>query len=113
MIKWYRYDAVPKREWITEDRTQLLGVEVFCTEYTVQSETPCGVWLSGYPRKWVSNTARRRFAYPTKELALDSFRIRNARRISYLKRDLKVAGLAKLALDKEDLYQPKQLKRLF
>jgi len=48
---------------------------------------------------------RKAFAYATKEKALNSFKIRNSKRIGYLKHDLQVAEMAKLALDNLNLYE--------
>ncbi len=40
-------------------------------EYHIIKKTEKGVWLDG--KRWVSNTARKRFAYPTKKEALEAF----------------------------------------
>jgi len=41
--------------------------------------------------KWISNTSRKRYAYPTKDEAWDSFCIRRSRRIEHLERQLRYA----------------------
>lgn len=61
--------------------------------FNLFKETDKGFWI-GYgnsdgvnsPLKWVSKTATKRFAYPTKEEALENFIKRNERRIQILKR---------------------------
>ena len=73
-------------------------------------ETPCGWWISedpyykrnqeefkilpkwdwGKPR-WVSKTSRRRYAFPTKEEALVSFKARKRRQITILTHQLSQA----------------------
>lgn len=58
-------------------------VRLECLEFEVVSETKCGFWIIWpFEKKWVSNKSKKRFAYPTKEMALHSFRIRKRRQIS-------------------------------
>lgn len=75
-------------EWVSSGRYK---VEVILNEYHSVKETPKGHWITN-PLKiyktWISNTSKKRYAYPTKEEALNSFRIRNMKRLTYLKRDL-------------------------
>ena len=103
----YRYDVVQKREWLGDESTRLVGVSISLSTFRVIKHTPKGVWLD--IDKWVSNTGRKRFAYQTKEDALESCRIRNARRINYLTNDLEVAKLAKEAFKNPDLYKEKEV----
>jgi len=64
-------------------------------------ETPKGYWI-GYGdinslhsgERWVSKTARKRYAYPTKEEALNNFIKRNERRIKILSRQVSVCQIA-------------------
>lgn len=80
----YRYDYHME---LGVFQTPITQVELRC--FPVTKETPKGYWISVFgTRKWVSKTARKRYAYDTKEGALESFRIRTTRRISFLKRDL-------------------------
>ena len=73
-----------------------LRVELVCQEYPVLRPTPRGVWLRVPYRKprWVSTTGRIRFAYPTKELALDSFHIRKLKQIGHAEASIKRARAA-------------------
>lgn len=85
---WYRYDdiryAAPLDEY--ENPVGPGRVEVELRSYQVQRVTPKGVWLSRYfgdPR-FVRLSARKRFAYPTPEEALESFVARKTRQLSIL-----------------------------
>jgi hypothetical protein len=95
MKKFYRYDAVQYVEH--DDYGELCSAkypnpEVVLSIYSLFKETPKGYWI-GYGElqrlhsasRWVSKTARKRFAYPTKEEALESFIKRNEKRIKILK----------------------------
>ena len=64
------------------------GSQIVIYEYSLYSETPKGYWISYWPDKktkwkWISKTSRKRFAYPTKAEALESFRQRQVRRIAW------------------------------
>lgn len=65
--------------------------------YSLHKETPKGYWIGyGHPfngyqgeySRWVSKTARKRYAYPTKEEALHNFIKRTESRIKYFQNDL-------------------------
>lgn len=77
---------------------------IWFSEYKVVKHTDCGVWVvaehaSGYviyqmskgksPRelgcKWVSLTGRKRYAYPSKEEAIESLRIRKVRQLQHVR----------------------------
>jgi len=67
-------------------------------------ETPKGYWIREdlyfvtFEKRWVSKTARKRLAYPTKEEALQSFIRRKINQIRYCKRELYFAeGALKIA----------------
>lgn len=68
--------------------------------YNVFKETPKGYWfndLFAYKRKfkrWVSKTAKERFAYPTQEEALFAFKKRKLSEISILQSRLSFAKKA-------------------
>jgi hypothetical protein len=70
-------------------------IKVRLSEYYVTKETPKGYHIFSFPfRTWVSKTAKKRFAYPTKEEALMSFKLRKTRQISILKTHLDQAEQA-------------------
>lgn len=87
---WCRYDGYspPRLYW-----------------YRVEKHTACGVWLDmGYAikDKFVMNTGRKRWAYPTEEEAKNSYRIRKIRQIEHLEKQLENAriGLSWIKGDK-------------
>lgn len=64
----------------------------------LDKETKCGWWIVQnnwkgeiIARKWVSSSARKRFAYPTKEEALNSLYHRKKRQIQFLEHNMAVA----------------------
>lgn len=82
MTVWYRY-------WDHRVEAGYDGsaAEIGLREIPVKRETPKGVFLDmgrwDKPR-FVLNEARKRWAYPTKELAMNSFRIRKKCQLGYL-----------------------------
>lgn len=103
----YRYEAYP--EYGGWEGAGLEGVRIELRVLPVHRVTRCGVWAShgyGSKERWISLTGRKRYAYPDKELAMASFKIRNARYIMHLERNLHHAMMAKKAIDMPDLYQP-------
>lgn len=69
------------------------NLSLYLCEFHITKETPKGWWISndGYgwdKPKWVAKEGIKRFAYPTKELALESFLKRKAKMIQKLKRNL-------------------------
>ena len=83
MTTWYRVDAT-----LWEGGRLTIRVH----EYPVVAVTPRGVHLSVWgQRKWVSASARKRFAYPTLELAKASFIARKKRQILLLSTQLVAA----------------------
>lgn len=64
-------------------------VTLFCREYIILRNTPQGYWISRYGKdKWVSNNARKRFAYPTREEAMVNFQKRKERYLKILNRQV-------------------------
>jgi hypothetical protein len=59
---------------------------VYYTEHEVLKRTPAGVWVEDIPgiKKFVLENAAKKFAHPTKEKALESFKRRKARQIRIL-----------------------------
>jgi len=103
-MEFYRYEnwAVWVSEYATEER---LHEQVF---YLVR-ETPCGWWIHDHPNyngiepqyreyygkpRWVSKTARKRHAYPTRAEALENFKARKRRQIEILEHRLRCARAA-------------------
>jgi hypothetical protein len=84
-MKFYRYD-----ESVFDERPKIIE-----STFSLVKETPCGYWIKkdnenwrelfstfSSKQRWVSKTARKRFAYPTKEQALLSFIARKRRQIA-------------------------------
>jgi hypothetical protein len=73
-------------------------VKLELEEFLLVRETPKGYWIAPiwfggfghYPdeERWVSKTARKRHAYPTKKEALESFLARKTKQAKILKRQL-------------------------
>lgn len=91
MVYYYRYEAM---NWES-------GVHVYLQKLPVVKETPCGVWVEQYGggTRFVLKAARKRFACPTQEEALTSFKARKRRQIGILRAQLE---RAEEALDKAE-----------
>lgn len=74
------------------------------SRYIILRETPCGWWIAkeflnivyrgDVPKecqRWVSKTGRKRFAYPTKTEAWESYMARKQWRVWHLERQLRTA----------------------
>jgi len=87
---FYRYDQIEYED----------GPALRESTFSLIKETPCGWWIfQAYPfnnpkKRWVSKTARKRFAYPTRKEALVNFIARKRRQISMLNYQLDRAGQA-------------------
>lgn len=83
IMKFYRYSS------IRDENGPKLLLEIF----ELIKETPCGYWIKDRPsvfvfderKRWVSKTAKKRYAYPTKMEAMISFKMRRLRQIAILK----------------------------
>lgn len=88
-MKFYRYEEMQYYQ---------IGVKIHLMEFDFIKETPCGYWIKLFSfcddKKWVSKTAKKRFAYPTKEEALSSFIARKTRQIEILEAQLSNARMA-------------------
>lgn len=72
------------------------GPFIVLERYPVIRETPKGVWLAlGFgDRRFVLRTARKRWACPTEDEALESFKARKRRQCRILRAQLKHAATA-------------------
>jgi hypothetical protein len=84
-VYYYRYDGYKNAR---------------CESYRVMKKTLRGVWIYlGYQdKKFILNHARRRWAYPDKEDALNSFKIRKERQIMHSNDSIEKANQALLAV---------------
>lgn len=89
---------------------------VDCIAYEIISTTPCGYWIycpwCNNNKKWVSNNARKRFAYPTEIEAYVSFNARKTCQIRILSERLNNAIAAKNSKSFDPIYYCKIDSRL-
>lgn len=89
-MKFYRY----------EETVANIGVKVNKIEYLLFKETPKGYWIrktwdtKAEYKRWVSKTAKKRYAYPTKEEAMIAFKARKKRQVQILKANIEIAESA-------------------
>jgi len=100
-MKLYRYES-KRYSMIVDAEMEIYSTSaarLVLDEYEVTSETPKGYWVSYcFPNakdKWVSKTAKKRFAYPIKEDALKQYKIRKEAYVRH--------SLARLKRAEEDL----------
>lgn len=86
----YRAFAEQDGERFSFPGNSIIEGKVWYEEYPVTRFTPtgCYVKLYGYIEKWVSLTHRKRFAYPSKQEALDNLVARRKRWLKILKAQL-------------------------
>lgn len=84
-MKFYRYDI----DYSNPEP------HLWLKEFVLDKETPKGYWIRplmygymGLWKKWIPKVSRKRFAYPTKLEALQSFIARKKKQIKYCKSDL-------------------------
>jgi hypothetical protein len=93
---WYRYEDSGVPECVA-----------YLRKFPVTKHTPRGVWIDcgGYSRnvRFVLNDARKRYAYPTRELAWQSYRIRKQWQRRHLLRQLQdVETRLRVIMEKDD-----------
>ena len=97
-MKFYRYVAVEYASLGVDgdyESSKFPNPKLELRDYDLIKETPKGYWI-GYGfyipnnlrgnAKWVSKTGRKRYAYPTKEEALENYIKRTQKRIKILER---------------------------
>lgn len=86
-MKWYRYEDARYSSGVDEwDNSLGSHVEVHLHTFDVIRETKTGVWLLSFGvKRFAKLEARKRFACPTIEEALESFLARKARQSSIYK----------------------------
>jgi|GEM_PF-5104034 len=72
------------------------GVRIYCTSYQIVKRTPKGAWINLWygKNKFVLADARKRWACPCRESAMESFRARKTKQIEHLTRQLDRAKCA-------------------
>lgn len=94
---FYRYQDTAYSLGTTElgDPVPGYNLQVDLHTYPVVKHTPKGTWIEHcFGRKFVLRGARRKYAHPTKEEALESFRARKRSQIRILRNKLERAERA-------------------
>jgi len=104
--EFYRYEAVQYAEMDYDGEyvsPSFPNPKIELRTYNLHKETPKGYWI-GYGlyapnmlrgnSRWVSKTSLKRYAYPTKEEAMENYIKRTERRVKILKAQLLSAELA-------------------
>lgn len=103
--EFYRYEAVSYADMDHDGeyvRPLFPNVKLELRTYNLHKETPKGYWIGhGFyaphmlrgNSTWVSKTAVKRYAYPTKEEALTNYIKRTERRIRILKSQLQLVEI--------------------
>lgn len=95
-MEFYRYNYYEEGSVYDEEPFSLKrypNVKIHLALFYLVKETEKGYWIrhqydSINFKRWVSKTAKKRFAYPTKEEALNNLIIRTKRRLDYLEHDI-------------------------
>lgn len=85
---WYRFDDIYYSRGLDEYDEPRPGYDARCvmTRFSVVRHTPKGAWIVDITgrRRWVKRDARKRYACPTMEEAMESFQARKRRQVSIL-----------------------------
>ena len=110
-MKFYRYNYLLAGGYGRDMDGELVpsvfppSINIRLEEYFLIAETPKGYWI-GFDKnekyKWVSKTAKKRFAYPTKKEAENNFIKRKEKHVEILEANLIIA---KRVLSKIDEYE--------
>ena len=121
-MQFYRYEAVVYASMSSDDGDYGYSSafrnlpKLVLHTYNLHKETPKGYWIGyGYyapdmlrgNSRWVSKTAKKRYAYPTKEEALNNYIKRTEKRIRILKANLDDCEYG-LKLAKKESEKPKK-----
>jgi len=87
-------DEIYYRYKIRYEYYEHINIEILT--YKVKKHTPLGVWISQgiYDCHFILNNSRKKFAYPDKATALESFKLRKQRQIELLTEQLSDAKTA-------------------
>jgi hypothetical protein len=92
---WYRFDTVHYSSFDSDGDLVSVGcarVEVELRRFPVLSHTPKGAWLElGCDKRFVLTNSRKRYACPTIEEAVESFKARKQAQIRILRSQLYTA----------------------
>lgn len=109
-MKWYRIEDHLVSAGVDEFDNPLgpAQLQISVREFEVEKETPKGVWLrSTFFRRFVLRDARKKYACPSKEAALESFLARKKKQrniyAARVARAENAMSLAKALIDDSDL----------
>ena len=93
-MKFYRYYL---QQYAETEHSIFPQTKLILDEFNLMKETAKGYWIcQGDPnrlhgfKKWVSKTAKKRYAYPSKKDALVNYQKRTERRIAILKAQIAI-----------------------
>lgn len=101
--RWYRYDYKRYSPGSNECGDSLPGtvVKMVLSEFMAVKVTPKGVWIQAMfgqhvcgDRHFILRKSHKKFAWPTLELAMTSFRARKAKEIAIYQRRIAIAEAA-------------------
>lgn len=105
---WWKLGSLCRYESTAHREASYLPLEVRVelTHHEIKRKTPKGCWIEEYPgrERFILDDARKKWAYPTEELARESFVARKEWQIHHLQRQLEHAQAAlehAQAMDKE------------
>jgi hypothetical protein len=114
-MNFYRYETVQYASigWNGEyTRSKFPNPKLELRTYDLTGETPKGCWI-GYigskKFKWVSKTSKKRYAYPSKEEALNGYITRTKRRIEILDYQL---SSCKIGIDLAEMEKKKLTEKI-
>ncbi|TPL42664.1 MULTISPECIES: hypothetical protein [unclassified Mesorhizobium] len=85
-IQLYESPGLVEDGWYRYEDSSSSTPSIHLRRFRVLRETPKGVWLDDWSReRFVLKDANKRWAYPTIELARESFLIRKRRQVQHLK----------------------------
>lgn len=106
--KYYRYEIAKYGSYNDFSDYTISQIKLELRVFDVQKETPKGYWIGYGPNKdgfsmWISKTSKKKYAYPTKEDALENYISRTTARIKILSKQIDDcrAGLSKAEVLKE------------
>ncbi|RWH49569.1 MAG: hypothetical protein EOQ80_06590 [Mesorhizobium sp.] len=100
-VKFYD-DASPLATgWYRYEDSSAYHSSIHLRRFRILRETPKGVWLDDYGQeRFVLKDAKKRWAYPTIELARESFLIRKQKQVAHLENYLAHAKAVRDAAEK-------------
>ena len=91
-MRFYRYETYSFSTFGENKLLEIHSAKLKLIEFSLVKQTPKGYWIGEYynstipyyATKWISKTSKKRYAYPTKEEALNNYIKRTEIRIEIL-----------------------------